>query len=103
MPQVRLYRFLNWNANKYGEPFSLCDGCKPGQPIPEFCHMETIADASRQPCVKCGKENVLAKLQSKLERELVGVELWLDADEWKCQKAAGGAFPDFVVEMMDRV
>ena len=52
---VRLYRFYNWEAEKSGEPFALCDHCLPKQTIPDYCFLTCIADGARLPCALAGK------------------------------------------------
>ncbi len=61
--QVRLYRFFNIDADKYGEPFALCDGCKPKQPIPESCILSLIAIGAIDPCDLCGTQEDLLSNQ----------------------------------------
>jgi len=41
--QVSLYRFYNFEVNKHGEPFRLCEACRLRQPIPDVCQLELMA------------------------------------------------------------
>jgi hypothetical protein len=52
---VRLYRFYNWEQNKYGEPFALCDACRPKQLVPDECVLHVIANQALWSCAICGK------------------------------------------------
>ena len=54
---VRLYRFYNMEKSRYGEPFALCDQCKPRQVVPAVCYLEKIADESVWACINCGARN----------------------------------------------
>jgi len=47
---VRLYAFYNWDVNKDGAPFALCDDCRKKQPIPPNCCLNKLADAPAREC-----------------------------------------------------
>jgi hypothetical protein len=57
--EVRLYRFYNWEQNKGGEPFALCDECHPKQPVPSGCFLYLLANDAVIPCTKCERTNKL--------------------------------------------
>ncbi len=50
----RLYRFYNFDEEKYGEPFALCDNCKKDYKPPLNVYIEKIADATELKCNICG-------------------------------------------------
>lgn len=57
---VKLYRFFNMTADKNGEPFALCDDCKPKQRVPDSCILRLIAIGAVDGCVICHRhgENI---------------------------------------------
>jgi hypothetical protein len=54
--KIRLYRFYNMGSSEYGEPFALCDDCKPKQVVPEMCILNVIANEALWACALCGRE-----------------------------------------------
>jgi hypothetical protein len=52
--KVGLYQFYNWQVDKWGEPFALCDTCVKLQPIPEGCDLRKIADKALKLCERVG-------------------------------------------------
>lgn len=47
---VRLYRFFNFSADRYGEPFALCDKHRKTQNVPKGTTLIKIADKAVDPC-----------------------------------------------------
>lgn len=45
---------------------------------------------------------LLAKLEDKIAKSEVGKELWLDAGEWRREKASAKTFAEWVNEVMER-
>jgi hypothetical protein len=52
MPRARprLYRYFNYEHNKEGEPFALCDECWRNQPRPAGTDLRKIADGAVADC-----------------------------------------------------
>lgn len=53
---VGLYRFYNWQVDKHGEPFALCDNHVKLQPIPEGCNLVKLADKATKACEGVGDQ-----------------------------------------------
>ena len=50
MNNARLYQFYNYDVDRCGEPFALCDECLPLQPVPPNCQLRKIADNAVREC-----------------------------------------------------
>lgn len=46
----RLYRYFNFEQERYGEPFALCDECYSNQPRPDGTTLVKIADGATGDC-----------------------------------------------------
>lgn len=40
--EVRIYRFYNYEFDRYGEPFALCETHRREQLIPQGCHLDRL-------------------------------------------------------------
>lgn len=47
-------------------------------------------------------EELLGKLEAAVQRTKVGIELWLDSEEYARIRAEGVSFADWVSEIIDR-
>lgn len=54
-PEVRLYRFYNWEKSRHGEPFALCDRHVKQQPVPGSCVLVKLADKALLGCIVCAE------------------------------------------------
>lgn len=50
---IRLYRFYNFDEDKEGEPFALCDECIKKQVTPPYCYLHKIANDALIGCLGC--------------------------------------------------
>lgn len=47
-------------------------------------------------------DEVIADIQRRVEQNGVGIELWLDSEEWQREKAEGVRFADWLAEVAKR-
>jgi len=52
---VSVYRFYNYDVDKYGEPFRLCDDCAKKQIVPANCDLRKLADKAIGECQRANQ------------------------------------------------